>query len=46
MEIKNIKSLDDMSLYFFQVAREIGHPLKDIRLELTDTWGNQDKERR
>ena len=43
MSPKEIHNLDDMSQYFFQIARMIGHPLKDIKLELTDTWGNQTK---
>ena len=37
MKKEEIKNLDDMAEYFFQIAREIGNPLKYISLELENT---------
>ena len=44
MKKEEIKSLDDMAQYFFQIAKEIGHPLKDINLELHKTFAETKKE--
>jgi hypothetical protein len=41
MKKEDIKSLNDMAEYFFRVAIEIGHPLKNIDLTLTESWGEQ-----
>jgi len=38
MKKEDIKNLDDMAKHFFEIAREIGHPLKNINLELQDVW--------
>ena len=32
MKQENIKNLDDLTQYFFEVAKEVGIPLKDIKL--------------
>lgn len=37
----SIQSLDDMANMFFRIAESIGHPLININLELTKSWGEQ-----
>jgi hypothetical protein len=44
IEEEKINNLDDMAELFFKIARLLGHPLKNINLELTKTWGEQTKE--
>jgi hypothetical protein len=40
----SIQSLDDMASMFFRIAKSVGHPLKNIDLTLTKSWGEQFKE--
>jgi hypothetical protein len=42
----SIQNLDDMANIFFKIAEAIGHPLKNINLELTKSWGEQFEEKR
>jgi len=37
----SIQSLDDMAKMFFRIAESIGHPLINIDLSLTKSWGEQ-----
>jgi len=39
----NIVSLDDIAGLFFTIAREVGHPLKNINLELHKTFAERSK---
>lgn len=41
----DINNLDDMANLFFEIAKSLGHPLKNINLDLTKTWGEQDKDK-
>ena len=36
MKKEDVKNLDDLAEYFFKEAREIGLPLKSIKLKLKD----------
>ena len=40
-EIKEIKNLDNMANVFFGIAKEIGHPIKSLDIELKESWGEQ-----
>lgn len=40
----SIQNLDDMANMFFRIAESLGHPLKNIDLELTKSWGEQFKD--
>lgn len=41
--IDRIMNLDDMAGLFFDIAKSIGHPIKNLNIELTESWGEQTK---